>query len=63
MKVLSKKAEVDHLVEFVGYSNQPYLYLYASDLFLLTSRWEALPISIVEAFHTELPVSGRHIRC
>ena len=31
-------------------------YLSASDIFLLTSRWEALPISIVEAFRAALPV-------
>lgn len=32
------------------------MHLAASDLFLLTSRWEALPISIVEAFRAGLPV-------
>lgn len=56
MKVLSKSAGVDHIIRFVGYIDQPHVYLRAADLFLLTSRWEALPISIVEAFQAGLPV-------
>jgi glycosyltransferase involved in cell wall biosynthesis len=56
MKVLSKSTGVDHLVQFVGYKENPHLYLHASDLFLLTSRWEALPISIIEALRAGLPV-------
>ena len=31
-------------------------YLAAGDAFLLTSRWEALPVTIVEAFRARLPV-------
>ncbi len=31
-------------------------YLAAADIFLLTSRWENLPVSIVEAFRAGLPV-------
>lgn len=56
MKALSNSTGVDHLIRFVGYSDEPHVYLHASDLFLLTSRWEALPISIVEAFRAGLPV-------
>ena len=56
MKALSKSTGVDRFINFVGYSDEPHVYLNASDLFLLTSRWEALPISIVEAFRAGLPV-------
>jgi glycosyltransferase involved in cell wall biosynthesis len=40
---------------FVGRSEEPHLYLAAADAFLLTSRWEALPFTIVEAFQAGLP--------
>lgn len=40
---------------FVGHTEEPHLYLRAADLFLLTSRWEALPFTIVEAFQTGTP--------
>ena len=56
MKALSKSEEVNHIINFVGYRDDPHTYLNAADLFLLTSRWEALPISIVEAFRAGLPV-------
>lgn len=40
---------------FLGPVSTVPLHLAAADLFLLTSRWEALPISIVEAFRAGLP--------
>jgi glycosyltransferase involved in cell wall biosynthesis len=49
-------AGVDATLRFVGESSEPYLYLGAADLFLLTSRWEALPITIAEAFQAGVPV-------
>lgn len=49
-------AEVENFLHFDGESNEPYLYLKAADVFLLTSRWEALPITIAEAFQAGLPV-------
>jgi glycosyltransferase involved in cell wall biosynthesis len=45
----------DSGLRFVGRSQEPHLYLNAADLFLLTSRWEALPFTIVEAFQAGLP--------
>ena len=48
---------LSHL-RFAGRSERPFVYLRAADLMLLTSRWEALPISIVEAFQTGTPVGA-----
>ena len=49
-------ANVADRVHFLGYTEDVVSLLAASDLYLLTSRWEALPISIVEAFQMRLPV-------
>jgi glycosyltransferase involved in cell wall biosynthesis len=49
-------AGIEKYLRLDGESNEPYLYLKAADLFLLTSRWEALPITIAEAFQAGLPV-------
>ena len=49
-------AGVGSLLQYDGVTAKPYLYLKSADLFLLTSRWEALPITIAEAFQSGLPV-------
>ena len=43
-------------IRFVGSVDTVPLHLAAADMMLLTSRWEALPISIVEAFRAARPV-------
>ncbi|MCB2015615.1 MAG: glycosyltransferase family 4 protein [Sphingobium sp.] len=45
----------DH-VRLIGHSDNAPLYMAAADLFFLSSRWEALPITIVEAFQQATPV-------
>lgn len=50
------KAGIAEAVTFVGHSDEAQSYLAASDIFFLPSRWESLPISIVEAFQRCLPV-------
>ena len=49
-------ARVERFLTLVGYSDRPDEFLAAADMFLLTSRWEGLPITIVEAFQASLPV-------
>lgn len=50
------KAGVGGSVRFVGHSEKASLYMAAADLFFLPSRWESLPITIVEAFQQATPV-------
>ena len=49
-------AGISDKLTFVGHSDEAQAYLAASDIFFLPSRWESLPISIVEAFQQGLPV-------
>ena len=56
LKALAQAEGVDHAIRFVGLVTDAPLYLAAADLYLLTSRWEELPISIVEALRAGLPV-------
>ena len=56
LKALAKAEGVEQVIRFVGLVKNAPLYLAASDLYLLTSRWEELPISIVEALRAGLPV-------
>jgi len=50
------EAGIADALTFVGHSDEAEAYLAASDIFFLPSRWESLPISIVEAFQRGLPV-------
>lgn len=50
------EAGIADKMTFVGHSDEVQAYLAASDIFFLPSRWESLPISIVEAFQRGLPV-------
>jgi glycosyltransferase involved in cell wall biosynthesis len=52
----ARAAGVAPQMRFLGPVRNVAEHLRAADLFLLTSRWENLPISIVEAFRAGLPV-------
>jgi glycosyltransferase involved in cell wall biosynthesis len=51
----AREAGVQDHFHFVGRSDEPHAWLKAGDLFLLTSRWEALPFTIAEAFQAGAP--------
>ncbi len=50
------QAGVEKFITLAGYDDRPQEHLAAADLFVLTSRWEGLPVTIVEAFREGLPV-------
>ena len=52
----ASEASIADKLTFAGHSDEAQAYLAASDIFFLPSRWESLPISIVEAFQRGLPV-------
>jgi len=51
-----REAGLEDRVRLIGHSDNAPLYLAAADLFFLPSRWESLPITIVEAFQQGTPV-------
>ena len=56
VRLLADQAGITERFRFLGSISEVPEYLAAADIFILTSRWEALPISIVEAFRAGLPV-------
>ncbi len=56
MRALVKQRGLQEHLHFAGRTEVPYRYLRAADLMLLTSRWEALPISIAESLQTGTPI-------
>jgi len=53
---LSKKLEIENIIEFRGVSQNPELYFAASNVFILPSVFEGLGIVILEAFRASIPV-------
>lgn len=55
LRALAEQRGVLTHLTFLGRTSEPHKLLRAADLFLLTSRWEALPFTIVEAFQAGTP--------
>lgn len=59
MKNLIKIIEnlnLEEHVQFLGYQENPYKYFYFSDLYVLSSRWEGLPNTVLENLYLKKPV-------
>lgn len=61
LKALAKKLKVEDRIKFLGYRTNPYTYMKAADLFLLTSDTEGLPTVICESLALGLPVVSTRI--
>lgn len=62
MKILAVNLEVDDIIWFPGYRKDINLLCEISDLYVATSRQEGLPLSVIEAMASGLPVVASNIR-
>lgn len=47
---------LDHNVRFLGYQDNPYRFFFFSDLFVLSSRWEGMPNTVIENLYLQKPI-------
>ncbi|MGM9549257.1 MAG: glycosyltransferase [Faecousia sp.] len=56
MEAYARELGIDHAVSFLGNQPDVYPYLRDADIFLLPSRFEGMPMTIIEAMGTGLPI-------
>jgi len=56
LEKLVKKYNLEDNIVFLGYQDNPYKYYCYSDLYVLSSRWEGLPNTILENLYLEKPI-------
>lgn len=62
MKILAVNLELDDIIWFPGYRKDINLLCALSDLYVTTSQQEGLPISVIEAMASGLPIVASSIR-
>lgn len=58
VKALAKELEISEKVRFLGSQSNVYPYLHEADIFVLPSNYEGMPMTIIEAMGTGLPVAA-----
>ncbi len=56
MEALAESLSLKEKISFLGAQSNVYPYLHNADLFLLPSRYEGIPMTIIEAMGTGLPI-------
>ncbi len=57
----SKELDIDDKVIFIGITDKVEYFLHISDVFVLCSKFEGLPLSIIEAYAAGLPVISTNV--
>jgi glycosyltransferase involved in cell wall biosynthesis len=56
LEKIIKSFNLSNYISFLGFQNNPYKYFYYSDLYVLSSRWEGLPNTILENIYLNKPI-------
>ena len=54
--LMSKQLKIDDVVEFCGFKSEPWKEVAKADLFVSTSEWEGLSVSLIEAQTVHTPI-------
>ena len=55
-KVLAKKLQLEHHVDFLGFCSNPLKLMYDAKVMVMASRWEGTPMCVLEAMSLGLPI-------
>jgi len=61
VKEMVKSLEIDEKVEFLGLQSNVYPYLNNADVFCLPSKYEGVPMTLIEAMGTGLPIIASNV--
>lgn len=61
LKIVAKEYKVDHLIKFVGWSNDLENFYHDADILLIPSHWEGFGLCAVEGMSTGLPVIASNV--
>jgi len=53
---LVKEMQLEEHITFLGYQKNPYQFYYYADLYVLSSRWEGLPNTVLENLYLKKPI-------
>lgn len=56
-----KELGLENSVEFLGLKSDVYTYLHQADIFVLPSHWEGMPITLIEALSSGLPIVASNV--
>ncbi len=57
---MAQELKIEKHIHFLGFQKNPYRYYYFSDLFVLSSRWEGLPNTVLENLYLNKPIIATH---